>query len=146
MFLPGCGLGILALQHRVSECVELGQGVQQTLLQYCDIISTCASLSQVRKQAAEQLYVQLMTVEEMGLYDEDCLEAAYDVLTEVAWDGPVEQVKTARAQLLQIFKLDALDCRSSTAAAELQQSRQVGSKRADENASYQALINDGSRL
>lgn len=102
------------------------------------------SLSQVRKQAAEQLYVQLMTIEDMGLYDADCLDAAYDVLTEIAWDGPLEHVKAARSRLLQIFKLETPDC--STDAAELQQSRQVGSKRADENASYQALINDGSRL
>ena len=87
-----------------------------------------------------------MTIEDIGLYNEDCLEAAYDVLTEVAWDGPLEQVKAARSQLLQIFKLDASNCCNSTAAAELQQSRQVSSKRADENASYQALINDGSRL
>lgn len=99
---------------------------------------------QVRKQAAEQLYVQLMTVEDTGVYDEECLDAAFDILTEVAWDGSLEHVKAARSQLLQIFKLDAPD--SSTAAAKLEQSRPIGSKRADENASYQALINDGSRL
>ena len=102
------------------------------------------SLWQVRKQAAEQLYVQLMTIEDTGVYDEECLDAAFDILTEVAWDGSLEHVKPARSQLLQIFKLDAPD--TSTAAAELQQLRPVGSKRADENSSYQALINDGSRL
>lgn len=100
---------------------------------------------QVRKQAAEQLYVQLMTVEDTGVFDEECLDAAYDILTEVAWDGPLEHVKATTSQLLQIFKLDAPD--ASTAAADLQQQlRPVSNKRADENASYQALINDGSRL
>ncbi len=99
---------------------------------------------QVRKQAAEQLYVQLMTVEDTGVYDEECLDAAFDILTEVAWDGPIEHVKAARSQLLQIFQLGAPE--SSKATAELQQLKPVSSKRGDENASYQALINDGSRL
>lgn len=135
----------MASQHRVS-VIRLRKVSSTNYAALLSHLSTYSSLSQVRKQAAEQLYVQLMTIEDMGLYDEDCLEAAYDVLTEVAWDGPVEQVKAARAQLLQIFQLDAPDCCSSTAAAELQQMRQVGSRRADENASYQALINDGSRL
>lgn len=98
----------------------------------------------MRKQAAEQLYVQLMTIEDTGVYDEECLDAAFDILTEVAWDGSLEHVKAARSQLLQIFELDAPD--ASTAAAESQQLRPVSDKRADENSSYQALINDGSRL
>ena len=99
---------------------------------------------QVRKQAAEQLYVQLMTVEDTGVYDEECLDAAFDILTEVAWDGSLELVKAARSQLLQTFQLDAPD--SSTATAKLEPLRSIGSRRADENASYQALINDGGRL
>lgn len=99
---------------------------------------------QVRKQAAEQLYVQLMTVEDTGVYDEACLDAAFDILTEVAWDGPIENVKAARSQLLHIFQLSAPE--SNKATAELQHLKPVSGKRADENASYQALINDGSRL
>lgn len=85
--------------------------------------------------------MQLMTVEDTGVYDEECLDAAFDILTEVAWDGPVEHVKAARSQLLHVFQLGAPE--SSKAAAEL---KPVGGKRADENASYQALINDGNRL
>lgn len=99
---------------------------------------------QVRKQAAEQLYVQLMTLEDTAVYGEECLDAAFDILTEVAWDGPMEHVKAARSQLLQVFQLGAPE--SSKATAELQHSTPVRGKRADENASYQALINDGSRL
>lgn len=133
-----CAAVLVLCQLIVCE-TPVGSGALQVLLSL-----TVNRYPKVRKQAAEQLYVQLMTIEDMGLYDADCLDAAYDVLTEIAWDGPLEHVKAARSRLLQIFKLETPDC--STDAAELQQSRQVGSKRADENASYQALINDGSRL
>ncbi len=97
---------------------------------------------QVRKQAAEQLYVRLMTVEDTGLYSEELLDQAYDVLTEIAWDGPLESVKSAKAQLLKIFEL-TLDV---DAASDTQWPGVSSTKRTDENASYQALINDGSRL
>ena len=98
---------------------------------------------QVRKQAAEQLYVRLLTIEDSGAYDEDMLEPAYDVLTEVAWDGPVEAVKAARAQLMSIFKLQQSQ---SDSAVELVKHAVSIIKKMDDNASYQALINDGSRL
>ena len=110
----------------------------------CLMHVVCVCVWQVRKQAAEQLYVQLLTVEDSEVYDEECLDAAFDILTEVAWDGALEHVQAARSRLLQIFKLDGPDF--STATAKLQQTRPADSKRADENASYQALINDGSRL
>jgi hypothetical protein len=97
---------------------------------------------QVRKQAAEQLYVRLMTVEDTGLYSEELLDQAYDVLTEIAWDGPLESVKSAKAQLLKLFEL-TLDV---DAASDTQWPGVSSTKRTDENASYQALINDGSRL
>ncbi len=97
---------------------------------------------QVRKQAAEQLYVRLMTVEDTGLYSEELLDQAYDVLTEIAWDGPLESVKSAKAQLLKLFEL-TLDV---DAASDTQRPGVSSTKRTDENASYQALINDGSRL
>ncbi len=99
---------------------------------------------QVRKQAAEQLYVRLMTVEDTGAYLEEALDLAYDVLTEVAWDGPLEPVKAARTRLLQIFELKTSE--SDASSADLQEAIVPSSKRTDENASYQALINDGSRL
>ena len=97
---------------------------------------------QVRKQAAEQLYVQLMTVEDTGLYSEEVLDQAYDVLTEIAWDGPLESVKAAKAQLLNVFELTS----NEDGASDLQRPDVSSTKRTDENASYQALINDGSRL
>lgn len=99
---------------------------------------------QVRKQAAEQLYVRLMTIEDEGTYAEHVLEQAYDVLTEVAWDGPVEVVRPARNRLLDVFDLKAAD--SSEASSDLQQLVLSSSKRRDENASYQALIDTGSRV
>ena len=98
---------------------------------------------QVRKQAAEQLYVQLLTVEDSGTYSEEMLEPAYDVLTEVAWDGPVESVRMARSKLLQIFGMQQGQPES---AVEAQTFDASNSRKHDENASYQALINDGSRL
>lgn len=101
-------------------------------------------LLQVRKQAAEQLYVRLMTIEDSGVYSEDCLELAYDVLTEVAWDGPLENVKAAQSQLLNIFELQASEC--DAVGAAMQVPNTSNRNRTDENASYQALINDGSRL
>lgn len=97
---------------------------------------------QVRKQAAEQLYVQLMTVEDTGLYSEEALDQAYGVLTEIAWDGPLESVKSAKAQLLQTFELTS----NEDGASDVQQLDVSSTKRTDENASYQALINDGSRF
>ncbi|DBA68172.1 TPA: hypothetical protein ACH3X2_013907 [Trebouxia sp. C0005] len=96
----------------------------------------------VRKQAAEQLYVQLMTVEDTGLYSEEALDQAYGVLTEIAWDGPLESVKSAKAQLLQTFELTS----NEDGASDVQQLDVSSTKRTDENASYQALINDGSRF
>ena len=97
---------------------------------------------QVRKQAAEQLYVRLMTIEDTGLYFEEVLDQAYDVLTEIAWDGPLESVKSAKAQLLKVFELTS----NEDGASDTQQPGVSSTKRTDENASYQALINDGSRL
>lgn len=85
-----------------------------------------------------------MTAEDTGTYTEECVDEAADVLIETAWDGPPESVKAPRAQLLRIFDLDISGV--NTAAADSQQPKQIGSKQADENASYQALINDGSRL
>ena len=85
-----------------------------------------------------------MTAEDTGTYTEQCVDAAADVLIETAWDGPLDSVKGSRAQLLQIFDLDISGV--NVAAAESQQPKQISNKRADENASYQALINDGSRL
>ncbi|KAL0043717.1 hypothetical protein WJX82_009809 [Trebouxia sp. C0006] len=96
----------------------------------------------VRKQAAEQLYVRLMTVEDTGLYSEEALDQAYDVLTEIAWDGPLESVKSAKAQLLNVFELTS----NENGESDLQRPDVSSTKRTDENASYQALINDGSRL
>ena len=98
----------------------------------------------MRKQAAEQLYVRLMTAEDTGPYTEESIDAAADVLVETAWDGSLDVVKAARIQLLQIFELDVSE--PKTAPDQMQKSAASSSKRDDENASYQALINDGSRL
>ena len=84
-----------------------------------------------------------MTIEDSGFYSEDMLDQAYDVLTEIAWDGPLENVKSARKQLLTIFELKLS---VSESASDVQRPNVSASKRTDENASYQALINDGSRL
>lgn len=99
---------------------------------------------QVRKQAAEQLYVRLMIIEEEGMYAEDILEQAYDVLTEIAWDGPIEMVKPAKQRLLGVFGLAAVD--NTEGSADMQNLELTSSKRADENASYQSLIDTGSRV
>lgn len=85
-----------------------------------------------------------MTIEDEGVYAEHVLEQAYDVLTEVAWDGPVEVVRPARNRLLDVFDLKAAD--STEASTDLQQLVMSSSKRRDENASYQALIDTGSRV
>lgn len=85
-----------------------------------------------------------MTIEDDGMYAEDVLEHAYDVLTEVSWDGPVEVVKQAKNRLLGFFGLSTAD--SSEASADTQQPGYSSSKRHDENASYQSLIDTGSRV
>lgn len=100
--------------------------------------------AQVRKQAAEQLYVRLMTIEDNGIYPEDVLEQAYDVLTELAWDGSVELVRPAKTRLLELFGLAADTSETLLESQDIRLSH--SSKKTDENASYQALINDGSRL
>lgn len=85
-----------------------------------------------------------MTVEDDGVYAEDVLEQAYDVLTEVAWDGPTEEVRPARNRLLGIFGLAVADDPAYNVSQQLD--TLPGSKRHDENASYQALIDTGSRV
>ena len=85
-----------------------------------------------------------MTIEDNGIYPEDVLEHAYDVLTELAWDGPVELVRPAKTRLLELFGLGADASVTLLESADIRSSN--SSRKMDENASYQALIDDGSRL
>ena len=78
------------------------------------------------------------------MYAEDVLEQAYDVLTELAWDGPIEMVRPAKHRLLCVFGFAAVD--QTEGSADVQEVELTSSKRADENASYQALIDTGSRV
>ncbi len=68
--------------------------------------------SQVRRYAAEQLYTSLLTFDpdEWGTCaaDPDSIpdaDAALDLLSSTAWDGPLENVRPARSQLFKCFRL-----------------------------------------
>lgn len=99
---------------------------------------------QVRRHAAEQLYLALLALEpsETGGPDsgisEDAAEAAQEAVLEATWDGDMDAVKEARAQLSQLLQVPIPAMKAPAAGAAKKVVR-------DENASYQALLDDFAR-
>lgn len=135
---------------------------------------SCLHSMQVRRYAAEQLYTALLTLdpEEWGpispgpmlpdgsttaiadtpdaaAADTDAsagpdVEAALELLSETAWDGPLDAVRAPRSRLYRCFGLPEprlLPKQGSAAGG----GGPVGPGGGDENASYQALIDRAMR-
>ncbi|KAK9814241.1 hypothetical protein WJX72_002759 [[Myrmecia] bisecta] len=97
----------------------------------------------VRKYTAEQLYVRVLSLEGDPSIDDAQADSLLDLLTETAWDGPLEVIRAARASLYAPLGL-------TQAAVPVRQPKAIGGAdvrvaRADENASYQSLIDNVER-
>ncbi|KAK3259577.1 hypothetical protein CYMTET_31433 [Cymbomonas tetramitiformis] len=91
----------------------------------------------VRKYAAEQLYVRLLTAQD-DEEDEaraEKLEEVVDLLGETPWDAPVPEVKVNRNKLYAPLGLTP-----PAAATSMQMSKKAAVEPVDENASYAALV------
>jgi hypothetical protein len=118
--------------------------------------------SQVRRNAAEQLYTTLLTVEadEGGGAEGvngnaplsvEAIEEAGEVLSATAWDGPGEVVRPMRSRLYALFGLPEPVRREGGGVAAAASRRQAAlaaaqtAAAADENASYSALVERSAR-
>lgn len=120
---------------------------------------------QVRRHVAEQLYLQLLVADtvpcdeadaaagpapaagpgDVPAFDEASHEAALEVLLTTAWDGPLEGARAARNQLAGLLGLQ-VKTRLVTTGKGAAGGGVAGWRVADdENASYQALLNDAAR-
>lgn len=94
---------------------------------------------QVRRYAAEQIYTMLLvfTPAEDGSQDVD---AAAELVSNTAWDGPLESVRQARSQVFACFGMPepvTVSARPPSGGAPAD----AGPHASDENASYAALLN-----
>lgn len=92
---------------------------------------------QIRKSAAEQVYLVLL--ENENLMAEDKLNEATEIIIETCWEGDVEEAKRRRLQLCEIANLGT----AQTINATQTESKKVVELRpvsADENASYSSLV------
>ena len=64
-------------------------------------------LLQVRRHAAEQLYISFLGREDAGDGQEAApdYEQAADLLLSVAWDGPLEEVVQSKQELAELLQL-----------------------------------------
>lgn len=109
---------------------------------------------QVRRYAAEQLYTMLLTFEPAADCSQD-VEAAMELISATAWDGPLAAVRPARAQVFRLFGLPEPVALPAAAAAAEGSGRGGGQQNGgpaaaaaagvDENASYQALLTHNLR-
>lgn len=60
---------------------------------------------QVRRAAAEQLYVRLLTLDVYPAFSGCDLEAAMELLGETVWDGPLAAAQAARIALHPLLGL-----------------------------------------
>lgn len=129
-------------------------------------IPSIQSLLQVRRHSAEQLYLQLLVaeVEEEGAGEEagadgmggdagsegvlrlaaEAHEQALDLLLSTPWDGPLEGARGARNALAALLGLEVRS-RLVGAAGGVATGVAALRVRADENASYQSLLDDAAR-
>ena len=115
---------------------------------------------QVRRHAAEQLYLQLLALDTSSPHPttasysptaapasppppppplESVSDAACDLLLATAWDGDMEPAKAARDALAALVGVPVPKMKAPAASA-----RAAAAPR-DENASYQALLDDFAR-
>lgn len=134
---------------------------QTQLTPVAAVILMLLPLLQVRRYMAEQLYIQMLSIQaepefegpaaeaadaEKGfaaLPPED-LEAALDVLLISAWDGPIEQVRAAREELAAHLHLE-IKTRRIAKASEDMSAWAVPKQNTAEVESYQSLLDDAAR-
>ncbi|GIL68790.1 hypothetical protein Vafri_22026 [Volvox africanus] len=102
----------------------------------------------VRRNAAEQLYLQLLALgtsdpapATLGTPLEQVAEAACDLLLSSPWDGELEAAKAARDELAALVGVTVPKMKAPAAAT----GRMAAAAVQDENASYQALLDDFAR-
>lgn len=108
-------------------------------------LTYCKLCVQVRRHAAEQLYLALLALEPSetggpeGGVDAEAAEAAQDVVLTTTWDGDLEAAKAARDALAGHLQVKVPAMKTMGAGA--------GAKKAakDEYASYQSLLDDFAR-
>lgn len=95
-----------------------------------------ATILQVRKAAAEQVYLVLQQND--ALVPEDKLEKALEIISETCWDGDVAEAKEKRLELCAACKLDV----GTFSKADVGTSRRVVEQAptGDENAAYSSLV------
>ncbi|GLI66672.1 hypothetical protein VaNZ11_010602, partial [Volvox africanus] len=102
----------------------------------------------VRRNAAEQLYLQLLALDTSnpapttsGTPLEQVAEAACDLLLSSPWDGELDAAKAARDELAALVGVTVPKMKAPAVAT----GRMVAAAVQDENASYQALLDDFAR-
>lgn len=115
---------------------SLGIFLSCMILQLLVTVSSWVTSSQIRKAAADQVYLVLL--QNGSLVAEDKMERALDILAETCWEGAVEEAKLARSQLYEIAGLEA-DSTLKTSRTNVSKS---SAKKVitDENASYSSLV------
>lgn len=91
---------------------------------------------QIRKAAADQVYLVLLQNE--NHVPEDKTESALEVLTEICWEGALDEAKTGRSKLYEITGLD-----SGPSQVVRNRVPSKGDERkilSDENESYSSLV------
>ena len=101
----------------------------------------CFAHWQVRRHAAEQLYLQLLS-EEGGDCDGSRPGTALHVLAQCAWGGGIEGARAARLQLCGLLGLDAPKSRMAVATKAR---AALPAAARSEQAPYQALIDAAAR-
>lgn len=96
---------------------------------------TCFGTLQIRKSAADQLYLVLL--QNGNLMAEDKLAEALEILTETCWEGELDGAKHQRLQLCKLAGVDI-----STHPNISRGSSKSSAKNAftDENSSYSSLV------
>ncbi|KAG2446099.1 hypothetical protein HXX76_000699 [Chlamydomonas incerta] len=121
------------------------------------MVLLCSRYPKVRRHAAEQLYMQLLAMDTASALDsaaapatssaatppppplESVSDAACELLLATAWDGDMEAAKAARDALAALVGVAVPKMKAPAASAK------AAAASRDENASYQALLDDFAR-
>ena len=103
----------------------------------------------VRRFAADRMYFGALVVQAQldkegghSYWRPDIIKVLLNILSSTTWDGNFPfDVKTGRAKLVELLKLEA----PKTKAGIVKRNTPSHTLNADENASYQALVDDFAR-
>ena len=93
---------------------------------------------QIRKYAAEQVYLVLL--ENENLISADKLNEATEIITETCWEGDVEEAKKRRLLLYEIANVETAATVNATTKKESGKAVDQNQASADEDASYSSLV------